>query len=244
MKTALFEKAVSMLKLARSADYQILDVGCGKGEFLELLSRSVGVNSRLVGYDAMEHSIASARINCPGAEFTCDRFAHDLPFADASFDLVVTIDTIECIKNKEALRDEMHRILKPGGQVLAVHWDWDTQTYNVPSRELARKAVWEFSDRQQPWMDGVDGQMGRKLWGLFEGSGKFHGVADSFCLIETDYEAGTYGYDRVRELSALVEAGGFDKSEYEQFCRELSEGRKRGDYFYALTSFLYHGNRV
>jgi SAM-dependent methyltransferase len=244
MKTVLFEKAVNLLKLNKAVDYHVLDFGCGKGELLGLLSGSVGANSRLVGYDATEASIAGARANYPDLEFICDRFVRDLPFADASFDLVVTIDTLECLTNKEALVKEMHRIVKPGGHVLAMHWDWETQIYNVPSRALARKAVWAFSDWKQPWMDAADGQMGRQLWGLFEGSGKFHGTADSFCLIETAYEAGTYGYDRAQDLAAVVTAGGLDKSDYEQLCRELSESYQRGDYFYSLTSFIYHGQRI
>lgn len=244
MKTALFKKAVNLLKLDTGIDYHVLDFGCGKGELLGLLSRSVGASSRLVGYDAMESSIARARANYPGVEFTCDRFVSDLPFADASFDLVVTIDTLECLTNKEALVKEIHRIMKPGGCVLAMHWDWDTQLYNIPSRGLARKAASAFSDWKQPWMDASDGRMGRQLWGLFEGGGRFHGIVDSFCLIETDYEVGKYGYDRAQDLAAVVEAGGFEKGDYEQFCRELSESCQRGDYFYSLTSFSYYGQRI
>jgi ubiquinone/menaquinone biosynthesis C-methylase UbiE len=244
MKTALFEKAIGLLKLVKGVDYHVLDFGCGKGELLGRLAKSVGANSRLVGYDAMEPAIAGARARYPNVEFICDRFVRDLPFADASFDFVVTIDTLECLTDKEALINEMHRIVKPGGHVLAMHWDWDTQLYHIPSRALARQAAWAFSDWKQPWMDAADGQMGRQLWGLVERSGKFHGTADSFCLIETSYEAGTYGYDRAQDLAAVVEAGGFEKGHYEQFCRELSESYQRGDYFYSLTSFIYYGQRI
>lgn len=148
------------------------------------------------------------------------------------------------INNKEALVSEIHRVLKPGGRVLAMHWDWDTQTYNIPTRELARMAVRAFSDWKQPWMDEADGQMGRKLWGLFEGNGKFHGNPDSFCLIETEYEAGQYGYDRAFDLSELVERGGFNRDDYQQFLCELSESSERGEYFYSVTSFIYHGWRA
>jgi SAM-dependent methyltransferase len=244
MKTVLFEKAAGILDIASDSDHQVLDFGCGKGELLGALSGRIGTKSRLVGYDAMEKSIAIAQARYPNAEFICERFAEELPFPDASFDVFVTIDTLECIKNKEALLAEIHRVLKPGGEILAMHWDWDTQTYNISTRELARKAVRAFSDWKQPWMDEADGQMGRKLWGLFEGSGKFHGSPDAFCLIETEYEAGQYGYDRAQDLSGLVENGEFDEGEYKQFRRELSESRQRGEYFYSVTSFIYHGRRA
>lgn len=233
MKTLLFGKAVKTLDLARDSNYRVLDFGCGKGEFLHELSRNVGRKSRLVGYDSMESSIAIAQVRYPEAEFICERFAEELPFSDGSFDVFVTIDTLECIKNKEALLSEIHRILRPGGQVLAVHWN----------RVLARKAVQSFSDWKQLWMDEADGQMGRKLWGLFEGGGKFRGTPDAFCLIETEYQAGHYGYDRAQDLSGLVENGAFDMSEYEWFRRELCESSQRGD-FYSVTSFIYHGRRA
>lgn len=57
MKTALFEKVVSLLKLSKHVDYHVLDFGCGNGELLGLLSRSVGESSRLIGYDTMELTI-------------------------------------------------------------------------------------------------------------------------------------------------------------------------------------------
>jgi len=244
MKSHIFKKAIGILGLAHDSDYQVLDFGCGKGELLHALSGRIGSKSRLVGYDAIPKSIAIAQARSPNAVFICERFAEELPFPNASFDVFMTIDTLECIKNKESLLDEIYRILRPGGQVFAMHWDWDTQTYNIPTRELARKAVQAFSDWKQPWMDEADGQMGRKLWGLFEGSGKFRGSPDAFCMIETEYEPGQYGYDRAQDLFEVVENGGLDEGEYEQFRRELSESIERGEYFYSVTSFIYHGRRA
>lgn len=244
MKTLLFHKALDILELGNGRAYRVLDFGCGKGDFLASLSEMLGPGSRLVGYDAMEASITVAKKRYPKIEFICERFVKELPFPDASFDVFVTIDTLECIKNREALLTEIHRVLRPGGQILAMHWDWDTQTYNIPNRELSRKAVQAFSDWKQPWMDEADGQMGRKLWGLFEGSGKFHGSPDAFCLLETEYVAGKYGYDRAQDLFQLVENGEFSEGDYLDFRHELSESSHRGEYFYSVTSFVYHGTRV
>lgn len=244
VKTPLFSKALQLLDLGSDRECRVLDFGCGTGEFLGVLSQALGRRSRLVGYDAMEKSIAMAQARYGHADFICERFEKELPFPEASFDAFVTIDALECIKNKDALLAEIHRVLRPGGQVLAMHWDWDTQTYNIPTRALARKAAAAFSDWQQPWMDEADGQMGRKLWGLFEGSGKFQGSPGAFCLTETEYEAGKYGYDRARDLSGLVELGGFDEDHYQQFLRELRESRQRGEYFYSVTSYIYHGRRT
>ncbi|BCA53255.1 SAM-dependent methyltransferase [Nitrospira sp. KM1] len=233
-----------MLDLRAGEKQAVLDIGCGTGELLGRLAQVVRNDSKLIGLDALERSIAQAKTDHPNVEFICYKFDDRLPFPDKLFDVVVSIDTIECIKNKQALLSEIHRVLKPCGKVLAMHWDWDTQTYSVKNKNLARKAVWAFSDWKQPWMDDCDGQMGRKLWGLFEGSNKFHGRPDTFCLLETKFEPGHYGFDRMQDLAALVSPANVDQEDYEALKSELSESHANGQYLYSVTSFIYLGQKI
>ena len=242
-KSKLYEKAQSLLGLPTGDIFNVLDFGCGCGEFLGSLEANINKDSTLIGIDSDATSLSKAKSSFPSVDFRQDNFVDSLDFEDSLFDVVVTIDTIECIPDKSALLKEIHRVLKPGGQVLALHWDWDTQIYNVASKDLARRAVAAFSDWKQSWMECADGQMGRKLWGLFEGSGLFQGKSDTFSLIETDYQPGRYGYDRAQDLAVLVDEGGFDPSDYQNFCKELSESYASGQYHYTLTSFIYHGRR-
>ena len=158
--------------------------------------------------------------------------------------MIVTIDVLECIGDKDALLNEFHRILKPGGKLLAAHWDWDTMIYSAQEIEIARKAVSTFSDWKQPWMDNCDGQMGRKLWGLFEGSRKFRGKPGSFTLIETKYEKGTYGFDRMQDIAKMIEKGRITKEEQEKLHCDLVKRNARGQYFYSVTSFIYYGEKA
>ena len=243
-KTPNYEKALSVLNLEPGAPYRVLDFACGRGEFLGHLAQLVGDGAQLVGVDAKEQFIQQARTELPDIEFICDKFVDKFAFADSSFDIVVTLDVIECIEDKATLIDEIHRILAPGGTVLAVHWDWDSQIYAADNQALADKITRAYSEWQQPWMDTCDGRMGRKLWGLFEGSKKFRGRADVYCLIETGYETGQYGFDNMVSLSKLVEEGGLDRADHEQFHSELSRLNAEGRYFYSLNSFIYCGEKV
>lgn len=97
--------------------------------------------------------------------------------------------------------------------------------YRSDNKEIARKAIAAFSDWKQPWMDNCDGQMGRKLWGLFESSGNFRGKPDSFNLIETTYEKGKYGFDRMLDIAKIADKSGIRKKggEYEKLHNELIE---------------------
>ncbi len=240
-KTRVFEKALSILDLAPGSEWRVLDFGCGNGEFLGYLSQLVGKSSELIGIDAMENSIVQAKRDYPSIEFICDKFTDRLSFLNASFDIVATIDTIECIRDKDALINEIHRVLKPRGKVLAMHWDWDTQVYNSEHKEIIRRFVVAYSDWQQGWMDTADGQMGRKLWGLFQGSGMFDGRVEVFSLIETEYRQGKYGHDRLRDLASLIGKGTIDKSDYDLILSEMEELQKNRRYFYSVNSYLYCG---
>ena len=241
MKDTLYEEIVSLLGLDSAQSYNVLDIGCGWGDFLGFLSGTIGSKSTLVGIDEMEHPIMGAKERYPGIGFRHEKFIDSFLFEDDSFDIVVSIDTLECIPNKRALLDEVFRILRPGGKVLFAHWDWDTQVYNSRYKAYIRKFVAEFSDWQQDWMETCDGQMGRQLWGLFEGSGRYRGKISSFTLLETEYRKGKYGFDRLQDLSGLIEAGNIETVEYEMVCREMQDLADRKQYFYSVNSYIYIG---
>jgi SAM-dependent methyltransferase len=92
----------------------LLDLGCGAG-MLALLKRK-GV--ALTGVDLSEECVAAASRN--GYDETVLAELHSLPFADASFDYVASLDVIGHIpaEQKDAVFAEMKRVLRPGGVTL------------------------------------------------------------------------------------------------------------------------------
>jgi len=90
-------------------------------------------------------------------------------------------------------------------------------------------------------MDDADGQMGRRLWGLFEGSGNYRGRITSFTLLETEYRDGQYGFDRLRDLANLVGTGGIEPAEYELICGEMRSLSEQSRYLYSVNSYIYVG---
>ncbi|MBL8550202.1 MAG: class I SAM-dependent methyltransferase [Hyphomonadaceae bacterium] len=91
-----------------------LDVGCGEGRFCRALNAS-GV--RATGLDPTSALIEEARRRDPSGRYVLGR-AEDLPFADASFDLVVAYLSLIDIEDADAAMAEMARVLKPGGALL------------------------------------------------------------------------------------------------------------------------------
>jgi hypothetical protein len=74
-------------------------------------------------------------------------------------------------------------------------------------------------------------------------SGKFKGKPDAFSLLETTYEEGRNGFERLQDLVSVVDKGPLNKEEYVLLCRELREKAASGRYFYSMTSFIYYGEK-
>ncbi len=92
----------------------VLDVACGEGYGSALLARRA---ARVTGADIAPAAIAHARARYAGQanlEFS-EADCAALPFAKASFDVVVSFETIEHIGRQEAFLDEVRRVLRPDG---------------------------------------------------------------------------------------------------------------------------------
>jgi cyclopropane fatty-acyl-phospholipid synthase-like methyltransferase len=96
------------------AGSRALDLGCGAG-MLALLKRK-GVT--LVGVDLSAECALAARRN--GYDATMRAELTRLPFADAAFDYVISLDVIGHIgfDEKDAALAEIRRVLRPGGVTL------------------------------------------------------------------------------------------------------------------------------
>jgi ubiquinone/menaquinone biosynthesis C-methylase UbiE len=104
----------------------VLDVGCGLGAIDELLVREYGAAS-VVGIDVDPLLLADMQARIERAQMT-DRIrgvqvvAGPLPFADDSFDVVFSKDSLVQIPDKPAIFAEVLRVLRPGGRFIASDW--------------------------------------------------------------------------------------------------------------------------
>jgi SAM-dependent methyltransferase len=91
---------------------RILDVGCGTGANLILLSKYGDAE----GVDVSEDALAFCRER--GLEKVRLGAGEDLPYEDGEFDLVTAFDVVEHMDDDLAGIKEMRRVLRPGGRVL------------------------------------------------------------------------------------------------------------------------------
>ena len=117
---SLKRKVVRLLKL--KGNEKVLDVGVGTGTLLIELNKSYP-SLNLVGIDPDPKvlNIAKSKLAKYKVRASLSKaFAQDLPFPDASFDLVVSTLTFHHIPSqaKKKALGEIHRILRNGGKFL------------------------------------------------------------------------------------------------------------------------------
>lgn len=102
----------------------ILDVGCGTGNLALIAKQRVG-DGVVAGIDPSAEMIERAQRKARRQQLDVDfreGYAQSLPFADASFDVVVNtlmLHHLPSAVRSEALR-EMRRVMRPSGRLLAV----------------------------------------------------------------------------------------------------------------------------
>jgi SAM-dependent methyltransferase len=99
----------------------VLDLGCGAGTDLLIAAQMTGPHGRAIGVDMttamLERTRAgAAKIGLRNVE-THESLIESLPLADASVDVVISNGVIDLVPDKDAVFDEIDRVLRPGGRL-------------------------------------------------------------------------------------------------------------------------------
>lgn len=92
-----------------------LDVGCGTGN--SYAGELVRAGGSYAGVDVSGQAVEAARTAGLDARVIDD--AAELPFEDASFDVVLCIEVLEHLFAPQQTVREIHRVLRPGGRLIA-----------------------------------------------------------------------------------------------------------------------------
>lgn len=96
---------------------RVLDVGCGNGLYLARL-HSIGIDA--VGCDLSPGMLAAAARSVEGEVDLVNADVTALPFATASFDLVLAPHMLYHVLDRHSAVHELRRVLRPGGVCVAV----------------------------------------------------------------------------------------------------------------------------
>jgi len=126
--------------LGLAAGARILDAGCGSGRNMVELARFGSVT----GIELSQTSVEIARSR--GAGEVLAGSVLEMPFADDSFDLAVSLDVIEHLEDDLGALRELRRTVAPGGALLvtvpAYQWLWSGHDeINHHHRRYTRRAL-------------------------------------------------------------------------------------------------------
>jgi ubiquinone/menaquinone biosynthesis C-methylase UbiE len=126
---------------------RVLEVACGRGGFSRLLASR---GARMFGADFSSTALQIARRKITGEQTPrCSQLelaqadAQNLPYADNSFDIIVSCETIEHLPDPAAALKEMARVTRSGGMLFLTTPNYFNLMglYNLYARARNRKAT-------------------------------------------------------------------------------------------------------
>jgi SAM-dependent methyltransferase len=212
------------------AGEEVLDVACGTGN---AALRAAGAGARVVALDLTPELLATGRALAAGAGVTIDWVEGDaeaLPFADESFDVVVSTLGVMFAPRHHVAAAELARVLRLGGRMTLCNWSDDsTVTHILRTTAPYLPASPAFVD--PPWLWGSEQYVGT----LFAGTGielEFErGVLEfpPFDSADDDIEYHSTRFGPLMAARAMTEADG-RWPELRSRLRELHEGLTSAEY--------------
>ena len=99
----------------------VLDLGCGAGTDLLIATQMTGPSGRAIGVDMTASMLERARASARemGIDYLelHESLIEALPLEDASVDVVISNGVIDLVPDKDAVFDEVDRVLRPGGRL-------------------------------------------------------------------------------------------------------------------------------
>ena len=103
------------------AGERVLDLGSGAGTDSLVAALMVGPEGSVIGIDMTPEMLEKARAGAAALGMENVTFvegeAEHLPFADESFDVVISNGVIDLVPDKDEVFTELHRVLVPGGRI-------------------------------------------------------------------------------------------------------------------------------
>ncbi len=222
-------------RLAVAAGEHVLDVGCGPGYLAPSLADATGPKGRVVGVDLSPEMIARATSKPAPAWLSYQvADAADLPFDDASFDVVVSTQVAEYVSDIEAFCAEVHRVLRPGGRVLILATDWDAVCWHSEDPDRMDRVMAAFAPHC------ARSRLPRTLGQRLRSCGLHLEDVGYFPIVNVDRYDGCYSAGIVPFIQAYVSGQGtIPDAELEAWAQEQVALDARGAHFFATGRFSF-----
>ena len=231
-------KPVILDALRLERGMKVLDLGCGIGTDAFDLAERVGPEGHVTGVDFSESLVAEAicraAVRNQAITFQVGD-AQNLSFPDGTFDAVRTERMLMHIPDAEKALSEMARVLRRGGRMAVLDFDWETQFCDSPHKETTRKIALSFCDSMK------NGWIGRRLPRIFREVGMTDiAVLFRTVLVDYDFLQLLLGGHIVRAVSE----GTLSESEADRWWTHLARANDEGTFHYGFTASIVSGAKI
>ena len=154
-----------------SKDSYVLEAGCGVGAQTKIIAAK-NPDSNFVSIDLSEDSISEAQKLIKSLDINNVIFKqadiYNLSFKDETFDFVIICFVLEHLHNPKQALNELKRVLKKGGAMIAIEGDHGS-TFFYPDSTHAHLAI--DCQIQLQRQSGGNSNIGRELYPLFKSIG-------------------------------------------------------------------------
>ena len=137
---------------------RILDIGSGKGDFIQLLNSVYHDYEEIIGIDIVDYILEmdeKAFSENPKIKWM-EKDVLDTVFSKESFDVISLSNTLHHVENIQSLFKKMVSLLKPGGMIVVVEM---FSTNDITKKELSHKFLHSFSAKILKEMNIVHSQV-------------------------------------------------------------------------------------
>ncbi len=230
------QRRILLETLAARTGECALDIGCGPGFVSEELARAVGPGGAVHAMDNSESSVEMTRQRCAGfGNVQCQiADATQLPYPDNFFDLAVSTQVYEFVRDIRTALSELHRVLRPGGRAAIIDTDWHTILWHSadPARMARILRAWDEHL--------AHAELPRTLGPLLRGAGFSVRECKAVSYLDTEFKPEGYSYNMTKTIRGFVrDRQGITKQEAEAWADEQRELAQAGAYFFNLNRYLF-----
>lgn len=223
--------------------HRVLDVGCGPGDDVRAIARTVGAQGKVIGIDCDYQMIAEAwrrlgpRYDNRNVEFkVCD--AHTLSFDTNYFDSCRSDRLFQHLANPAQALSEMVRVARSGAALVVSDPDWETLTIDVAERSITRSMIQFMADHFVR-----NGWMGRQLHRLFKEQGLADIHVDPAIVTATTFEHAEALWGLRLNASRARDAGVITGEQMVGWLHDLEAADQASLFFAAQLGFVVSGRK-
>lgn len=219
----------------------VLDAGAGTGEDAQAFAALVGATGKVVGLDLSQAMVEIALQRSKGTHLPLNFVQgdiHALPFADNTFDRCYADKTFEHLPDPKCALAELIRVTKPGGLLVTVDPDHETQVLDSPYPNITRRFLRFRSDGiRQP---GI----AHRMYALFKEGNLIDVQVEPLTRVTTDYETFRPVAHFIEGMRSAQRQGVVTAEEASLWIAALEASIDAGRFFHAMTSFITRGQKI